>query len=141
MRNNIKFDFITNTIIVNKGYYLEACKYGTDEHNEFMQLKSDYPNMRISVRSGKTGSKKSNTKGLTYEYMRRFISILDEKKLLEFNKIQLYYEMFESDKTKVYHLVKEWFLSTYPHHKDMIIEATPQTKITAISEAKMSLCG
>lgn len=140
MRNNIKFDFITNTIIVNKGYYLEACKYGTDEHNEFMRLKSDYPNMRISVRSVRTGNRKSDIKGLTYEYMRRFIAIMDSENLLEFNKVQLHYEMFESDKAKVYHLVKEWFLNTYPYHKDMIIEAAPKTKVTAIPQIEMSMC-
>ena len=41
MKNNVKFDFITNTITVNKGYYTEACKPGTEENREFLQLKKD----------------------------------------------------------------------------------------------------
>lgn len=141
MKDNVKFDFVTNTIIVKKGYYEQACKYGTDEHNEFMQLKANYPNMRIVVRRVRTGNRKSDTKGLTYEYMRRFIAIMDSKNLLEFNRVQLHYEMFEYDKTKVYHLVKEWFLNTYPYHKDMIVEAAPQAVVTNVPQIEMPLCG
>ena len=32
--NNIKIDFINNTLIVTKAFYTEACKYGTDEYAE-----------------------------------------------------------------------------------------------------------
>ena len=130
MKNNIKFDFITNTIIVNKGFYLEACKLGTNEHNEFVQLQKDYPNMRITVRSVRTGNRKSETKGLTYKYMRRFIAIMDSKNLPTFDKVQLHYEMYEEDSATVYYHVKEWFLRTYPHHKDMIVEAEPQAVVS-----------
>ena len=59
MKNNVKFDFITNTITVNKGYYKEACKPGTEENIEFLQLQKDFPNMRIALRSVRTGSKRS----------------------------------------------------------------------------------
>ena len=141
MKDNVRFDFVTNTITVKKGYYEQACKYGTDEHNEFMRLKADYPNMRIAVRSVRTGNRKSDTKGITYEYMRRFIAIMDSKNLLEFNKVQIHYGLFESDKTKVFHLVRQWFLETYPYHRDMIIEAAPKAVIDSIPQIEMPLCG
>ena len=139
MRNNIKFDFITNTIIVNKGFYLEACKFGTDEHNEFIQLQKDYPNMRINVRSVNSGSRKSDSKGITYKYMRRFIAIMDSKNLSTFDKVQLHYEMYEENNTAVYHHVKDWFLRTYPHHKDMIVGAEPQAIVSPRVEESILL--
>lgn len=130
MKNNVKFDFITNTITVNKGYYKEACKPGTEENIEFLQLQKDFPNMRIALRSVRTGSRKSDTKGLTYKYMRRFIAVMDSKNLSTFDKVLLHYEMYEEDNAAVYHHVKDWFLKTYPHHKDMIVEAEPQAVVT-----------
>lgn len=129
MKNNIRFDFITNTITVNKGYYEKVCMPGTDEHKEFMQLKADYPNMRIALRKVNAGNRKSTTKGLTYAYMRRFIALMDSKNLSTFDRVQLHYEMYEEDRTVVYHYVKDWFIRTYPYHKDMIVEAEPQATI------------
>ena len=126
MKNNVRFDFITNTIIINKGYYTEACKLGTDEHNEFIQLQKDYPNMRIALRKSRPSSRKSDTKGLTYKYMRRFVAIMDPKNLQTFDKVQLHYELYETDNIVIYHHVKDWFLKTYPNHKDMIVNAEPQ---------------
>ena len=70
MKDNVRFDFITNTITVNKGYYKESCKPGTKENIEFLQLQRDYPNMRIALRSVRSGSRTSDTKGITYKYMR-----------------------------------------------------------------------
>lgn len=134
MRNNIKFDFITNTIIVNKGYYAEACKPGTEENMELLRLQKDYPDMRIALRSVRTGSRKSATKGLTYKYMRKFISVMDSENFLTFEKVIQHYEEYEEDNAAVYHRVKEWFLENYPYHKEMIVDTAPKKIVKSVPQ-------
>ena len=98
MKDNVRFDFITNTITVNKGYYKEACKPGTKENIEFLQLQRDYPNMRIALRSVRSGSRTSDTKGITYKYMRRFIAVMDEENLITFEKTISHFEKHSENK-------------------------------------------
>lgn len=130
--NNIKFDFVTNTITVARGFYEEACKYGTEEYGVLQQIKADNPEMKIVIRTVATGNRKSATKGLTYKYMRKFISVMDKDNLSKFNEIMLYYEGFGLDNTTVYQRVKDWFVETYPHHKEMIVAAAPSQVIVSV---------
>ena len=132
MKNNVRFDFITNTITVNKGYYKEACKPGTKENIEFLQLQRDYPNMRIDLRSVRSGSRTSDTKGITYKYMRRFIAVMDEENLITFEKTISHFEKHSENKTKVFHQVREWFLDNYPYHAEMIVDTAPKRIAKAI---------
>lgn len=120
----IKIDFITNTIIVSRSFYEAAKEFGSEECQQMTNAKAAYPNMTIAIQSGKRT--KNENKGLTYKYMRRFISIMDEENLSIFNRQQLYYESLYSSNAEVYHHVKDWFLATYPHHKEMVVEAAPQ---------------
>ena len=110
--NNIKFDFVTNTITVARGFYEEACKYGTEEYGVLQQIKTDNPDMKIVIRTVATGNRKSATKGLTYKYMRKFISVMDKENLAKFNEIMLYYEGFGLDNTTVYQRVIDLFVET-----------------------------
>ena len=132
MKNNVRFDFITNTITVNKGYYKEACKPGTKENIEFLQLQRDYPSMRIALRSVRIGSRKSDTKGITYKYMRKFIAVMDAENLITFEKTILHFEEHSENKTKVFHQVREWFLENYPYHVEMIVDTAPKRIIKPI---------
>lgn len=135
MKRNIRFDFITNTITVSKGFYEEACKYGTDENAELRKVTEDYPNMRVAVRSVRSGSRQQDSKGLTYKYMRKFIAIMDRDNLDVFEKVILHYETHYEESSQVYQYVKGWFLENYPRHKEMIVEAEPQRKLQAEIEA------
>ena len=131
MKTNIKFDFITNTIIVSKGFYEEACKYGTDENAELRKVTEDYPNMRVAVRSVRSGSRQQDSKGLTYKYMRKFIAIMDKDNLNAFEQTILYYELLYEENSQIYQHVKGWFLENYPRHREMIVEAEPQRRMAA----------
>lgn len=135
MKNNIRFDFITNTITVSKGFYEEACKYGTDENAELKRVMEDYPNMRVAVRSVRSGSRQQESKGLTYKYMRKFIAIMDRNNLSVFEQTILYYETLCEENSQVYQCVKGWFLENYPRHREMIVEAEPQRRTQAEIEA------
>lgn len=131
--NNIKIDFVANTITVARGFYERACcPENTEEYTTLQRVKADNPDMKIVIRTVTTGNRKSATKGLTYKYMRKFISVMDNENLAKFNEIMLYYEGFGLDNTTVYQRVKDWFLETYPHHKEMIVAAAPNQVIVSV---------
>ena len=50
MRYDYRFDFITNTIIFNKGFYEKACQPGTEESIEMFGIIEKYPHMKIDTR-------------------------------------------------------------------------------------------
>lgn len=127
MKNNIRVDFMANEIIVAKGFYAKACVPGTTESIELLKVQKMYPNMCIVEKETKHSRRRPNeTKGLTYKYMRRFISILDSQNLINFEKAKFYYENLYDDNATVYYYMKEWFLNTYPNHKEMVVIAEPQ---------------
>ena len=122
---NIRIDFITNAIIVTRSFYTAATEYGTEEYAELQKVKADNPDMVVSIRNINRSHKSNEGKGLTYRYMRKFISIMDEKNINTFEKIILYYEGLYTENAAVYQEVKSWFLNTYPQHKEMIVSNAP----------------
>ena len=130
---NIKIDFITNTIVVTKGFYEAATEYGTQEYAELQNVKAANPNMTISVRTVNRGHNKNCNKGLTYRYMRKFISIMDSGNLKTFEDTMLYYESLHTENAVVYQAVKNWFLDIYPNHRDMVVSHAPAVKTNKIN--------
>lgn len=65
----------TNTIIVTKAFNEAASEYGTPEYMELNAVKKDNPQMRVVLRSTKAAGRTNDNKGLTYNYMRKFISV------------------------------------------------------------------
>lgn len=124
--NNITFDVITNTITISKGFYEASKEFGSEEQKRLAGIRKEYPDMTIAVKSTRTGYRKSDYKGLTYDYMRRFIRIMDMDNIVTFEKVIAHYESFGFESGKLYQCVKEWFLQTYPHHKEMIVDTTPK---------------
>lgn len=129
MKHNYKIDYSANAIVATKAFLEEAEIFGTEEYKILQSIRNDYPNMRVVTRSVQTGSRKSATKGLTYRYMRKFISIMDRENLMAFEDTMLYFEGIEKDNAAVYHQVKNWFLENYPYHKEMIVDNAPKRVI------------
>lgn len=126
MNNNITFDAITNTITITKSFYAASKEFGSEEQKMLADIQKEYPNMRIAVKSTRTGSRKREYKGLTYDYMRRFIRIMDRENIVTFDDVIAHYEDFGYESGKLYQCVKNWFLETYPNHRDMIVNTTPK---------------
>ena len=119
----IKVDFITNTIIITKEFAALASDPTSEEYVTLNLLREENPKMKIATRSRKKSSKERNpNKGLTYKFMRRFISVMDEKNLSEFSRKQAYFESFDMESAEVYQNVKDWFIKQYPNYKDMIVD-------------------
>ena len=126
MSRDIKFDVVTNTITITKGFYEASQEFGSEEQKEISRIQQQYPHMVIAVKSKRTGYRKSEYKGLTYDYMRRFIRTMDRENIVTFEDVIAHYKEFGYESGTIYQYVKDWFLDTYPHHKEMIIDSTPR---------------
>lgn len=122
----MKIDFITNSIIVTRNFVEAAADINSEEYTKLQLAKMDNPTMRVVLRSTRGAGHKSEYKGLTYKYMRKFISVMDSENLGNFEKTILHYESYGYENGTVYQYVKEWFLKYYPRHKEMIAEAAPK---------------
>lgn len=126
MKKNIKIDFISNTIIVAVGYYERAQAYGSDENKTLTEISEAYPNMKVVCNGTIRKKTASEFKGITYAYMRAFITNLDEKNLITFEKVIEHHKLLGATGTKLHRAVARWFLENYPRHRQMIVEAEPQ---------------
>lgn len=124
--NGMKIDFIKNTITITKAFRDAAYDMDSEEYAALSLVQLDHPNMKIVLRSSRTGSKNEN-KGLTYRYMRKFISIMNPENLTTFEKTILHYEGLYMENATVYQYVKDWFLENYPNHKQLVVNAAPKT--------------
>lgn len=123
---NIYINFITNTIVVTKNFYKAATEYNTEEYLVLKKVKAENPTMEVSVRVASKKRKPNENKGLTYTYMRDFIRVMDSDNLVTFEELIAYYKSLDYEGASLYNCVKEWFLETYPRHRDMIVEAAPK---------------
>lgn len=121
----MKIDFITSTIIITKAFREAASDSNTEEYIALSKVQKENPQMRIVLRNTKATRGKSGYKGLTYKYMRKFITVMDSDNLINFENTKLHYESYDYTNGTVYQYMKEWFLNNYPDHKEMIAAAAP----------------
>ena len=126
MKNNIKIEFTRRTIIVAKGFYERAQVPNTEENIELTAVLETYPNMAVVPNTSSKRKTASEFKGITYAYMRAFITNLDEKNLITFEKVIEHHKLLGATGTKLHRAVARWFLESYPRHRQMIVEAEPQ---------------
>ena len=105
-------------IEISKKFAAAACKFGTQEYNDLQAVRKDYPTYKVVIVTRKTTAKKDNFKGLTYEYMEKYISghdddgkIMDQYKDLRGLSMQAKEALAEPCS---YLEVRAWFLKTYP---------------------------
>lgn len=106
-----------HTIEMNKSVAKAASKFGTPEYNELQEVRRAYPTYRV-VTVAKKGPK-PEYKGLTYEYMEKYIKTHDN----EDNSFMSEYLMLrglDEDGKKIdadsagYTDIKEWFFQSFP---------------------------
>ena len=118
---NIRINETKRTIEVTKAFYKEAIKFGTREYGELQEVRKDYPNFKVITKSA--AKNKDGFKGLTFEYMEKYIKehdtdneIMSEFNILcgkdqEGNKV-------EFAESASYGEIKKWFLNKYPQIKE-----------------------
>ncbi|MBQ8176627.1 MAG: hypothetical protein IJ035_06280 [Oscillospiraceae bacterium] len=101
--------------LMSKKFATAASKYGTPEYMDLQAARRDYPNYKVVVKS--TSRTNSGFKGLTYEYMEKYIKShgTEAEKTEKFNaykNIRLDVKCLAS--ATAYREVKKWFLEQYP---------------------------
>lgn len=116
-----------NTIELTKATAKAAAKFGSEAYKQLQDARKDYPTFRVVTVAQKTA--KPEYKGLTYEYMKKYIAQHDD----ENNTIMAKFLDLrgESDEAKAigalsagYIEIKAWFFQQYPaiqkFHEDRI---------------------
>ena len=113
--------FINNkkmTIEVTKKFDTASRKFGTQEYKDLQEVRKDYPSYKVVIVTRKTTAKKDNFKGLTYEYMEKYISNHDGdgKIMAEYQDLRGLSERAKDALAEPcsYLEMRTWFLNTYP---------------------------
>ena len=99
-----------------KAFAKASGKYNSEEYKLLMKMKKDVPNYEVIVETTRK-QPRDNYKGLTYDYMERYIKEKPnhEDILKEFNELRGISTEYEAIMKKTSYLkVKKWFLTTFP---------------------------
>lgn len=127
------------TIELTKTFATASSKYGTQEYIDLQEVRKDYPNYKVVTITRKaTKSDKPTFKGLTYEYMVKYIKSHDnaEENMAEYMELRGISKEGEEALADSfnYQEMKDWFLDKYPeianfHQKRAeLLEKTQQKK-------------
>ena len=101
--------------LMSKKFATAASKYGTTEYMDLQAARRDYPNYKVVVKN--TSRTNSSFKGLTYDYMEKYIKSHGTEEEIAKNYAD-YKEQRERGEcyTSViaYGIIKDWFLEKYP---------------------------
>ena len=110
MTNTLKINRNNNTIVMDRAFAKASEIVGSAEYNMLQTARRDYPTYIVVQRTIKRNPNKECYKGLTYEYMERYIISHCADKLAEFNELRLISECHSVRYPKI----KEWFLEEFP---------------------------
>ena len=119
---NLTINNKARTIEMTKKFEKAASRFGSDEYNMLQQARKDYPTYKVVVKAS-TAKGKESFKGLTYEYMEKYIAAHDD----DDKTIMAEYKMLRaiSDEAKEmsaaarpYGEMKKWFFDKYPAFKE-----------------------
>lgn len=111
-------NLITKKIEMSKTEAKAAGKLNSEKFNELHTLRTMYPTFEIEIKAS-SAKKKTDYKGLTYDYMMKYIEAHDDEE----KSIMTEFEMLRatSDEAKEalaesasYKEIKEWFLKKFP---------------------------
>lgn len=134
-------------IIMSSAFEKKARKFGSPEYKMLQEARRDNPGYAEVIRQFKTNTKQDHHAGLTYDYMRWYISKVESEEDAPAVLVGLEHLINISkshSKCKRYPTVKSWFLKRYPdveifgmddekldEHIAQLIEKRKQSKETA----------
>ena len=112
MKKNITINETNRTSeLESKKFATAASIYGTTEYSELQAARRDYPNFKVVVKS--TSKSNSSFKGLTYEFMERYIKIKGNEEIQK--EFEMQKEIGKCYKSATaYNEMKKWFLEKFP---------------------------
>lgn len=129
------------TIELTKTFATASSKFGTPEYDQLQQARSHYPNYKVVTITRKAPKNSKPTfKGLTYEYMEKYIMAHDDEEqtiMNEYLALRGESDAEENLETSFnYQEMKDWFLDKFPAFNEYhtkraeLIEKSKQKKET-----------
>ena len=109
---NLIVNFENHTIEMTKAFATKARQYGSDEYKELVKAGNDFPTYKFVI--AKTSKKTPALKGLTYDFMRKYIMKNDPSLINDFDT--LCGKAGDEDEIvsrASYGEIKQWFLSNF----------------------------
>lgn len=120
MKNSLKVDFERKLIVMDSTFARLSRDVRNDEYRILQATRRDYPDYAVIRKQIKKNSAKVSYKGLTYDYMREYISSHENAacaaQMLEKLDNMIAISHCHSQAFR-YPVIKKWFLETYPDVK------------------------
>lgn len=135
MKNTLKIDFEKQVIVMDRTFAKMAENTRSVEYAELQRVRQDNPTFRVLRRTIKKNPNKKTYKGLTYEFMVKYI-IEHEKPedlkmvLDEFNSLREVGAV--CGKGLSYPVIKKWFLVKYPEFENFGEEIDTYDDVTKV---------
>lgn len=112
MKNYVRIDCANRQIVMDRTFARLSQIVGSDEYNRLQTARRDYEGFNVVTRTIRRNDKKECYRGLTYDYMERYILLHDkaDERKKEFDELRLIAECH----SKRYPVIKQWFLQQYP---------------------------
>lgn len=112
---NIKLNVRKHTIEITKAFEKKASNFNSPEYKDLIKARKENPDYRVVVVAG--SKRRDDTyKGLTYEYMEKYMSMKEDKEGLEMlSQIRKQKDdELSFEKTQSFLKTRKWFLEKYP---------------------------
>ena len=108
---NINIDHTNRQIVIGKDFNRKQSDVESKEYKKLCEIVQIFPKFKVVIRSIKKNPHKESYKGLTYEYMERYISVKGTRQdRQEYDDMRLLAECH----SKRFPVIKQWFLRKYP---------------------------
>lgn len=118
MKNTVRLDHESRQIVMDRTFAKLSANIRNTEYQMLQDVRRDYPDYQVVTRRIKKNHAKECYKGLTYAYMRDYITRHSGTRSKEY---QTFSEMIEISKCHSdafrYPVIKKWFLDTYEEIK------------------------
>ena len=112
-------NYTSMTIEMTKAESKAAGKVGTEAFKEMLSLMQQFPNYKILVVTRAATKKTCDYKGLTYDYMEKYIKAHDDESKSIMNEYKMLRGITDEAKDALadscsYQEIKAWFLTKFP---------------------------
>ena len=120
---NITINDKKMTIEMTKAVANRAKKFNTVEYKDLQMVRKDYPNYTVVIKTSTKKNNKNQFKGLTYNYMEKYIEAHDDDEQSIMNEYLDMRALSEDAQEAMadalsYGEIKAWFLDKYPQIKE-----------------------
>ena len=114
----MKVNMFERTIVLTKKEMTAASRYGSDAYKELQNARRDNPGFEVVTISRVVKTQRETYKGLTYEYMEKYIKSHDDAEKTVWKEYMIYRgtPIDPADELPVAHTYKQmkaWFLDKY----------------------------